>query len=201
MNTCLLSKQNGFSKFPPEKSALSRLGPGSFFPSLLPTRASTFYFFVFLRRISTGQEETHTPPPRVSKPLHAVGRRGGLHPLAIPHPQARGTMTCLGSLGSHRDQTKFGVSAVCVETSTPASWGTLRYMRWDETPDRDRPMATGCQGTHCFMSAAALGYSRLHSKPEMTPFYCLLLQVLENEWPKTWAGFPEGFLLLLCSAF
>lgn len=160
MNTCLLSEQNGFSKFPPEKSTLSRLGPGSFFPSLLPTPTSTFYFFIFLRRISTGQEETHSPPPRVSKPLHAVGRRGGLHPLAIPHPQARETMTCLGSLGSHRDQTKFGVSAVCVETPTPASWGTHRHMGWDETPDGDRPMATGWQGTHCFMSAAALSYGR-----------------------------------------
>ena len=80
MNSCLLSKQNGFSKFPPEKSALSRLGPGSFFPSLLPTPISIFYFFVFLRRISTGQEESHSPPPRVPKPLHIAGRRWGHTP-------------------------------------------------------------------------------------------------------------------------
>lgn len=48
MNTCLVSKQNGFSKFPPGKRDLSSLGAGSSsLPSLLPTPTSTFSFFIF----------------------------------------------------------------------------------------------------------------------------------------------------------
>ena len=195
MNTCLLSKQNGFSKFPPEKSALSRLGPGSYFPSFLPTPTSTFYFFVFLRRISTGQEESHSPPPRVPKPLHAVGRRGGIHPWPIPTYRPEEWGHVWGPWVAHRDQTKFGVSAICVKTPTPASWGTHRHMGWDETPDRDRPMATGWQGTHCSVSAAALSYSRLLSIANLKwlIFTACSYKFLKTSGPKLGQVFPRGF--------
>ena len=85
--------------------------------------------------------------------------RGRPAPLANPRPEARGTRTCLGSQGSSQ-ALRSGVSAVCVQTPTPASSGTHRHLGWGETPDsgmRDRPMATGRQGIHCFMFSAALG--------------------------------------------
>ena len=152
----------GFTNFHQRRAcwAGGDLDPSSLLSCPLPPPPS--YFFVFLRRISTGQEESHLPPPRVPRPLHEAGRKGGLNPLANPHPRARGMMTCLGSLGSAQGP-KFGVSAICVQTPSPASWGTHRHMGWDKTPDRNWPMPTRWQRMHCLMSAAALGYCRLLS--------------------------------------
>ena len=113
MNTCLLSKQNGFSKFPPGKRDLSSLGAGSSsLPPLLPTPTSTFSFFVFLRRISTGENKAAQIPRGLPDPLHAECKRQACTPCQSP-PRGQRNKDMSGVPGQLTGTEVWGLCCLC----------------------------------------------------------------------------------------